>query len=138
MTRRTEKFYIPVQTELIYNNMQNSPEKDYRCVLSGEKVTKLGSKNEALDGEADGFSTDIGIISAKVLLQYQALVARSRAERNFKPLRKKVIEQIDGVPSKKFHEMAHLQGQTGIPPFDKNLYFRSKQPGRLTKDETEI
>jgi|GEM_PF-6887522 len=109
--------------------MHTPEQKTYKCVLSGKDVTTLGSKKEALEGKVNGISTDIGIISSQVILEYNALMARIRSlDFPYKPQRKKAIADINGVPSKQAHVLDFQQGRGGIPPFEKaDMYHRSSQ-----------
>lgn len=115
--------------------MGSMEDKAFRCVLSGEMVTTLGSRKEAENGKVDGISTDIGIISRKVIARYYEILGQSkRSKDHYAPNRKKMITLIDGTPSRREHQIAFESGKAGIPPYPPEEYFRLSQFPKKVKD----
>ena len=99
---------------------------EYRCVITQTPIAKLGSRKEVLDGQADGMSTNIGLVSREGLDKYDEAVQGARGFTHFK-VYKRIIEQLDGVPSGHFQQLLHDSGFSSFPQGDKDRYLRRDQ-----------
>lgn len=99
---------------------------EYLCVITGTPITALGSRQEVINGEKDGLSTNIGLVSREGLPLYDEAVQSARRSTHFNAY-KRIIEQLDGVPSGHFQQILHQSDFSEIPKDSKDSYLRRDQ-----------
>lgn len=98
---------------------------EYFCVITQKPITTFGSRKKVIEGQADGVSTNIGLVSKEGLAQYDEAVRNLRGSAAKRCAG--IIEQIQGVPSAHFQKILFDSGFSEIEPGEKSDYFRRKQ-----------
>ncbi len=88
-----------------------------RCSITAAQIRKLGSRREIAEGDADGMSTNIGLVGAEGLERYDEAIRRIRGRAGSALATHKLVrDELFGFVSRRFQRILFESGYSAFPP----------------------